>query len=337
MISLISFSERGHKLAKRIGRFLGELGEAVDVTRCKSGELSAWTHEHFPSSQALIYVGAIGIAVRAIVPYIRGKETDPGVIVIDEMGLYCVPILSGHLGGANELCLKLSTFLKAFPIITTATDLHGLFAVDSWARSQGLRIADTRQIKRISSRILAGETVRMRSDLPITGSPPTEVQLVEKGACDIHLSSWALPYEGAMHLIPPHLTLGVGCKKGVPASRIKKAFYELMEMCSFHPLAVRSVCSIDLKKNEPGLITFAQQLRLDFLTFSPENLKQVQGEFHRSEFVETIVGVDNVCERSAVVGAGQGGRLVKGRESFDGITMAVAMMPLALTFSQETK
>mgnify|MGYP000509047185 FL=1 len=92
---------------------------------------SQWAGEQFQAGkEGVIFIGACGIAVRSIAPYIAGKKTDPAVLVIDECGKFVIALLSGHLGGANELALRCAGYLKAVPVVTTATDLHSRFAVD---------------------------------------------------------------------------------------------------------------------------------------------------------------------------------------------------------------
>lgn len=110
---------------------------------------------------ALIFIGACGIAVRAIAPWIMDKLHDSPVLVADEMGKYVIPLLSGHVGGANELAVRLAGALGAIPVITTATDLHDSFAVDIFAKRNDLRICNREGIAKVSAKVLAGEEITM--------------------------------------------------------------------------------------------------------------------------------------------------------------------------------
>ena len=131
-IAYLSFTKRGAELAERLQKALG--GEtASGVT------LSAWTADNFPVRRALVYVGAAGIAVRAIAPYLQSKATDPAVIAVDERGLFVVPLASGHLGGANDLARQIASLTGGTAVITTATDINGVFAVDGCSRRFRLR------------------------------------------------------------------------------------------------------------------------------------------------------------------------------------------------------
>ena len=150
----LAFTERGLALAQQLAAAC-----PGPVARCGAGGpgLDEWTAAQFAASDALIYIGAVGIAVRAIAPYCRSKAADPAVVVLDECGRFAVPLLSGHLGGANALARRLAAVCGAVPVITTATDLHGLFAVDEWAKRQGCIVAGAHQA---GQRRIAGGKVR---------------------------------------------------------------------------------------------------------------------------------------------------------------------------------
>ena len=317
-ISLIAFTERGMDLAEKLAAALE--GEAV---RCPvDTSLPDWTQSRFASADALVFVGAAGIAVRAVAPYIQSKDRDPAVVVVDECGRYAVPILGGHLGGANELARRIEAVCGAEAVITTATDRNGVFAVDEWARAQGCAIPCPERIKGVSSRLLTGETVTVRADWPIAGGPPAGVELVTDGAADVIVSCRA-EENAALCVAPRILTLGVGCRRGTSEEKIEAAFIDFMKRHGYHEAAVARVCSIDGKAEEPGLLAFCAKKGLRFETFSAEALSAVKGDFTASEYVREITGVDNVCERSAVLGSG-GGRLLCRKEASGGVTLALA-------------
>ena len=144
----LAFTDTGLTLARRLADAL-----PGSVDRCGSGgvSLAGWTALQFAQSDALVFVGAVGIAVRAIAPHCRSKASDPAVVVLDECGRFAVPVLSGHLGGANNLARALAAVCGAVPVITTATDAHGIFAVDEWAKHQNCTVLEAERIKHVSS------------------------------------------------------------------------------------------------------------------------------------------------------------------------------------------
>ncbi len=329
--AVIAFSKKGYAQGERVALYFAQNGSAAVLTRCKEGELLQWTKQHF-GCDALIFIGSCGIAVRAVAPFLKSKTCDPAVIVVDELASHVVSLLSGHIGAANDLTVRLANFLGSQPVVTTATDLHKVFAVDAWAARQGLKFANPKAIGQVSSRLLAGETVKMQCDFPVAGQIPKGIVFCDEGG-DI-LITHKNGREKALRLVVPAVTLGIGCKKGIPATMIEQVFAQTLRQAHCHALAVARVCSIDLKAQEPGILTFCKSRALPYKTFSAQQLEKVDGEFFASEFVKQKTGVDNVCERSAVLGSGRSGRLLTQKISENGVTMALAVSPYALSFDE---
>ena len=326
-IAAIAFTDCGMAL----GRRLQEAVTGMTLDRCEKGGLASWTEGAFGANDALVFIGAAGIAVRAIAPHVRTKVHDPAVVVLDELGTFAIPILSGHLGGANELAVRLARCVQALPVVTTATDVHGLFAVDSWARNQGLTVANPERIKWISARLLAGETVKLKSLYPIKGAYPAQVEADEEGY-DILITHRTRGRAEALRLVPKIVTAGIGCKKGTAAETIGEAFDAALRKSGCHAAAVKAVATIDLKADEPGLLAFCENHGLPLYTYSAAELAAVPGSFTGSAFVKKTTGVDNVCERAAVL---CGGRLLSQKEAGNGVTVALAIEEPKLSFGEE--
>ncbi|NLV17701.1 MAG: cobalamin biosynthesis protein CbiG [Syntrophomonadaceae bacterium] len=330
--AIIAFSERGCALGEQIVDYFAQRGDMAGLTRCPSGGLAEWTKAHF-HHDALIFIGACGIAVRAIAPFLAGKTKDPAVVVIDELGIHVVSLLSGHTGGANHLTVSLADFLQATPVITSATDVHGIFAIDTWAAMRGIRIANPEHIKGISGRLLAGETIAVNSIFPVAGPLPDGFRLGDHEE-DVLISCFNREDKETLQLIPPVVTLGIGCKKDVPVESIEEAFEHTLKKANCHPLAIERVCSIRQKEKEPGILEFCRRKSFDYQTFSVQELMAVPGTYTSSGFVKEITGVDNVCERSAVLGSGAGGQLLLGKTALNGVTMALAISPYTISFEE---
>ena len=319
-LAYLSFTEKGRQLAGRLAAALGGTAQ-----RCgASCSLEAWTAAHFSQSDGLVYVGAAGIAVRAIAPHLKSKTTDPAVVVVDECARYAIPILSGHLGGANDLARAIGRVCGALPVLTTATDVNGVFAVDEWAKRQNCLVLNPEQIKTVSAKLLAGGTVTVQSSWPIAGQPPRNVCQTEDRGADVLLDIH--PGTGEkLHLVPRIAVLGVGCKKNVSFQMLETALATFLDRTGVCEQAISAVASIDLKKNEPGLLDLCAAHGWPLKTYPAEQLREVEGQFTPSAFVKGVTGVDNVCERSAVLASG--GTLCQGKTARDGITMALALAP----------
>ena len=292
----LAFTDTGLALARRLADAL-----PGSVDRCGSGgvSLAGWTALQFAQSDALVFVGAVGIAVRAIAPHCRSKASDPAVVVLDECGRFAVPVLSGHLGGANDLARALAAVCGAVPVITTATDAHGIFAVDEWAKHQNCTVLEPERIKLVSGALLAGKTVQFASDWPIAGAPPDGITAGD--APDFALT--LCPAGDALHLVPRIGVLGVGCKRGTSTETLAEAFAAFCAQNRLAPQCITAAASIDLKQNEAGLLTFCKSHSWPVQFFTAEQLRAAPGSFTPSAFVQSVTGVDNVCERSAVLAA----------------------------------
>lgn len=333
-LHLISFTPKGQALGERLAR---ELEEAVHIPFCVLElPLRDWVKARFLPGEGLVFIGAAGIAVRSVAPFVQSKLTDPAVVALDQEGRYVIPLLAGHVGGANRLARRIAALTGGQAVITTATDLNGVFAVDTWAVSQGLQIANPERIKAVSGLLLAGETVAIGSLSPVEGLAPEGVLLADWApGRDVLIGQLRPPDHRALHLVAPVITAGVGCRKGSGKEDILAALADALKERDIHPLALGRVCSIDLKKEEPGLLAACKELGVSLETFSPEELWALGGAFTASPFVEEVTGVDNVCERSALLGS-RGGVLIAGKRSpRPGITVALALAPCRLRFEEE--
>lgn len=323
--AIFAYSRQGCQTARRIRSQL--TGEVLCYTmerfqepgfspidKKRYGELFAW-------ADTMIFVGACGIAVREIAPFVRDKRTDPAVICIDELGRFVIPLLSGHIGGANALAQALAQALGAVPVITTATDIHGRFSVDSWAVNHGCAIGSMPLAKAVSAAVLEGE-VPFYSQFPISGQLPRGLTLGQEGPLGIAVTLGShQPFERTLQLIPRIVHLGIGCRKGTSAKTIENVVAETMASHGLDIRCVKSVASIDLKAQEPGLLEVCRNHGWPVEFYTPEELKALSGPFTPSDFVSQVTGVDNVCERAACM---KGQQLIVKKTARCGVTVGAA-------------
>ena len=268
-VSIIAFTDNGMEIAYELFNSLSQddLND-VNFTRCGKGALSTWTEEHFSHSDALVYIGAIGIAIRAIAPYIKAKTKDPAVVVVDELGQFSIPILSGHIGGANELAMEISDILGSIPVITTATDINNVFAIDTWAKGQGLHILNPECIKLVSSKLLKGESIHIKTDYEIKGNVPNNVYLNDLDDSDDNENNINNDYDviishkieeneyekDILLLIPQIITVGIGCRKDISFESIEESILNILKKEKYPIFAVNAIASIDKKKSERGIL-----------------------------------------------------------------------------------
>lgn len=339
-IAVISLTERGRMLSNRIREQLAAyeirrfcFAKHTDENAEAFDDLAALTEQLFPQYDALIFVCACGIAVRMIAPHLCNKQTDPAVLAMDDCGQYAIPLLSGHLGGANALAKLLADSIGAEAVITTATDIGGKFSPDSFAKANDLLITDISAAKEIAAAILNGEKIGFSCAYPYRNLPP-ELCNSEQTRCGIVISDAvdAAPYPVTLHLIPQNLAVGIGCKKGTSVKQIRDAVQSAFAENSVSDERICKAASIDLKANEAGLLQFCEESGITLQTYSADELMRVSGDFSHSDFAEKITGADNICERSAVLCSG--GSLVIRKTARDGVTVAAAEIPVKIDFEK---
>ena len=358
-LSVISFTEKGRMLSESIakkwhepggaeirlyakGKACGESGRSgenmVSPVKVSVGE---WAVMQMRDGNAMLFIGACGIAVRAVAPHLTDKLHDRPVLVMDEKGRYVIPILSGHMGGANELALLLAEKTGAEPVITTATDQNGKFAVDLFAKRNGLFIVNREGIAKVSSKVLAGEeiTIGIERGHREEGQPvPDGVSVTDYPSdrpVDVIVASRDIMSAGTLFLRPREYVIGMGCKKGKAAEEIASFLSGKMEELGISAGQVLALASVSQKKEEHGIISWCLKENIPFYTYSARELQGVEGEFQKSSFVKEQVGVDNVCERAAVKACGGSGKLIAPKEARDGMTIAVAKREWSVTFYEE--
>lgn len=324
LIRIAYFTEKGKEVYSKL-----EAGLQNAVFEVKTEEISLkdFARDSFEKHIPLVFVGATGIAVRSIAPFIESKLSDIPVIVIDELGLNVIPILSGHYGMGNPLAKRLAKVLEARAIITTATDIEQIYPIDSFAARNGFRIIDKAMIKKVSMKLLSGKKVYYKNsieNLSFIDNEPANIQEAKGKIWDIIFSEDEGQKGDALIIKPKTLVVGMGCKRGKSFEALLEFLledYKLEELKN----NLYAICSIDKKADEPGLLRLAAYLHCKFITFSAEELEAVSGDFSESKFVKEKVGVSNVSERAAVC---VGAKLKANKKARDGMTKAYGIRDL---------
>lgn len=333
-IDIYAFSSNGAKLCDKLIENLREHEVSAFVperylssarmVKLREENLYKSTERSFEEADSIIFVGSAGIAVRAIAPYVKSKKNDPAVICTDERGFNVISLLSGHIGGANKLTLKIAEIVGGNPIITTATDVNGKFAVDEWAHDSNLHIMSLKKARDIAADILDNKKIGFESDYRVNGNLPPDIDIEEQeiGIC-VGLDSNKSPFKNTLSLIPRIVSIGVGCRKGTDFNDIYTAIKEVLNIHNISHFSICSINSIDLKKEEEGIKRTAEIFKVPFHTYSKDELSAIQGQFTSSDFVKKVAGVDNVCERAAIMGS-KTRRLIINKTVVNSVAVAAA-------------
>ena len=337
--AVYAVTEKGARLGRRLADDLGgTLYVPERLEGCAGGRgyasLAALVAENFARVPAHIFVCACGIAVRAIAPHVRDKRTDPAVVCLDDAGRFAISLLSGHLGGANELAGRAAAVVGATPVVTTATDAAGAPAIELLAREAGLAMDNAVAARRVNAALAAGTPVAVFDPLGLFPAvDPDMARFFEWVAAPegpeadrpLVVVDWRLGPETPerLYLRPRVLAAGIGCRRGAPAEAILEL---LRATCRERRLALGSIgllASIEAKRDEPGLLGAAETLGLALRFYTAAELAGVAVP-HPSATVAKHMGVGSVCEAAAILASG-GGRLVAPKTRSAVATTAIAL------------
>jgi cobalt-precorrin 5A hydrolase len=290
---------------------------------------------NFDRFRGHLIFAAAGLVVRSLVGLLRNKAEDPAVVVLDPRGRFAVSLLSGHLGGANELARDAARILGGEAIITTATDSAGLPSLEEIAAEAGCLVENLGALAGLSGRLLDGETIpvwdpggllrpalrawkerfRFLETLPSPEEHPGPLAWADRRVGPT-ADSWLV-------IRPPVLVLGVGCNRGTEEAEIESLVDEVLCNNGLAPGSVACLASVNAKADEPGLLRFARNRGLRTVFYEPHQLKSVEAP-SPSLLVERHVGTKSVCEAAAILAAGNGELIVKKQKSKN-VTVAVAL------------
>lgn len=316
--AVICFTDSGEKIAKVIEKGIPD-AHIYSPKTCPSGvksKMAMIAREY----DRIVFVCAVGIAVRLMAPYIRHKIQDPAVVVVDDMGKYAISLLSGHIGGANDFTKEVAKIIGAHPIITTASEGRGIESVDMFAKRCNLVIENMEDAKTITAIMVNGGVLRVVSEIQTMINYPRISETDYDGILYITSQESISCHKPYCILRPKNLTVGVGCKRGKTRDEILEAIFNVFKSNNLSIKSIESLATIDIKKDEQGLIEACKYLGCRFYTFLKEQIRSVQEMFRGSAFVEKVVGVTGVCEPCAYLTSGE---VIVGKTLLNGVTVSV--------------
>ncbi len=344
-LAIVAITSGGAQLARRIGAklpeanvFLPEKFRAGDDCDYFDRPLAVWLPELFPRVEQLICIMATGIVVRILGRELQGKDRDPAVVVMDEAGEFAISLLSGHLGGANDLVRRLGQVCGATPVITTATDVNQLPAWDQAARDAGLIVEPLAHLKTLNRLLLEKGRIalvdrRGRISAKFAGLPG--VTLYDNFAAATRSNAEGLVF--VTHRFLPHLqnqpemlalrprdlVVGIGCNRGTSVEEIETAVRQKLKQSFLAFSSIACVASIDAKQDEAGLLEFASRNQLPLKFYAAEQLNEVEMPSPVSAYAQKAVGAKGVCEPAALLASGLGEMLIR-KQKVGNLTIAVA-------------
>jgi len=310
--------------------------------------LSATLEEKFGQYTGHIFIMSTGIVVRVLAPLIQSKTKDPAVVVVDDLGNNAISLLSGHIGGANELTRIIARIIEANPVITTATDINEIPAIDVLAMENALFIENPAAIKTVNMALLQREKIGVHDPFNYLARKQQNLESVafqiftydiNKLSQQSEIKNNSIVYiddaindlpSKVLILRPPTLVAGIGCNRDTDAEEISAHLKEVLRSHRLASTSLKCLASSDVKNDEAGLIEVAESLELPLIFFKREELNQAKGIKNPSPVVEKHVGVKSVCEAAAIL-ASRDGTLVVPKQSTKNVTVAIARISFLLS------
>lgn len=334
-LACLSFSEKGASLGKKIKDLDGE-DSIVHIEHSKyNGGIKKFLNDNWTKFQGFIFISATGIAVRMINPHIRNKAVDPAIIVVDDYGKYAISLLSGHLGGANEITQWIWKNTGAIPVITTASDNRGIESIDMFAKKNNYYMEDMKSITEITAMMVNGKKIGFYTEDKNIIAYDNLVMLddfkkIDKSFNGIiiitSIDDFDIPDIPYTILRPRNINIGIGCRKGIDKNIILEAIDIALKSKSISPRSINSMGTIEVKKDERGIIEATKHYNCPLKIFTIEEIGEVDHMFEKSEFVKDTIGVYSVSEPSAYL---LGGKLLLKKLRHKGVTISISkMLPL---------
>ncbi len=307
MIAIITHSQPGEQVANTL---CGQLKDATSYFSPGRETIQML----FETSDALIFIGALGICVRTIAPFILDKKTDPAVINLDVNGKYVQPVLSGHVGGANQLAKEIAAILGAIPVLTTVSDTQGLWPLDLLPQQYGWQMEPNPHLTRLMAAFVNRQPTALLLEARDHGTLMMETETPEH--VTIHYDRATLdeskyqvviavtPYihdlgSKALFFRPSMVVLGVGCQKGTSATELQQVVHQTLAEKGISPRSVLALGSCALKQHEPALLQLADSFGSPLQTFDSQTLNCYDVP-NPSEKVSQVTDAPSVAEASAM-------------------------------------
>lgn len=372
-LAIVCITENGKKLSLKINSLMKKthvyvvknkvnnlsVDNEIDNVFLVEKKLSELVQSLFKEYESILFIMATGIVVRVIAPHIKNKFVDPAILVSDEKGKNVISLLSGHMGGANELTEKISRLIDANPVITTATDVNEKSALDVIAKKLDAHIDDFREnVKDVNSMLVNNKDVHIYIDgdykvdtrgfkvledlhsvsdyksiekiIAITnkeiaiGDKP--IDSVDKNEYDFLNEDKLSTYLQDIHkkivkVVPRDIVIGIGCRRNTESELLQECLNDLLHKYNIDANSIKLIGSIDVKHDEKAIIDLAKNLSVPFVIIGANEISKVDYLFDKSEFVKKNVGVYSVSEPVAYILSE--GNLIIEKHKYKGITISV--------------
>ena len=329
-LACLSFTDKGRLLGERLLALDGDNYEMEHIPNSQApGGIRNFLESSWTEYDGFIFISATGIAVRMCQPYIKSKDIDPAVIVLDDEGKFSISLLSGHLGGANGIAKSIGEYIGATTVITTASDNRGIESIDMFAKDNDYYIEDLSSVTKIASMMVNNKTVGIYTEDGNLINYPNLIRVMDLNNIDSSIEGVILVTSNKIIepinipytiLRPKNINIGIGCRKGVEVETVIEAVELALSNRNLSNKSIKSMGTVEIKKDEIGIIKAAAHYNCPLEIFTIEEIQPIEDMFQKSQFVKDTIGVYSVSEPCAYL---LGGEPILGKFIHKGVTISI--------------
>lgn len=325
-IAILSVTNQGKSISDNLYENLIKNPLILEVTQYHKN-IKNTIKNIFNKYDCIIAIMASGIIIRSIAPYVNSKLSDPAVLLIDDKGNFVISLLSGHIGGANDLTLKIASIIDATPVITTSTDVNNKIGIDSIAKRYFFSLKNPENIQYINKALVDNNKV----DLYLPSKYSFILSKEVEDSYNIHIDNTLEIIKSSYDnhevlLYPKRLVMGIGARKNISAFKVKNAITQACNTLEIHVNRIDLFATADVKAKEQGILDNIEKLDKPLKIVSMDSIKNYQNdECSKSYFVMQKFGVRGVCEPACLIVNGESSHLIFKKTAYDGVTIAISV------------
>lgn len=329
-IAIISVTDKGKSLSQKLKNILDK-DSTVILTDIYYKNVKKSMPLLFDKYDAIIGIMASGILIRSIAPLINSKITDPAILNIDENGKYVISVLSGHMGGANKLTVKIANLINSEAIITTATDVNHKLGIDTIANDLFLDIKNPQSIVNFNKAILKDKKIIIQTNDKFIedyiSKNTLEINLLIENNNNLKQDEIIVVCnDSILKLHKRKIVFGIGCRRNKSSKDILTAIEQSLRDLNLPLSRIDLLTSAEIKKDEKGLLELSEKLKIPIHFVELDKLKLFKSDVvQESKFVKSKFGIIGVCEPSALISAGFDSQLIYKKTAYDGVTISIAV------------
>lgn len=325
-IAIISVTNQGKNISNNLYSKLMENPLILNVDQYHKN-VKDTVKSIFNKYDCIIGIMASGIMIRSIAPYVHSKLTDPAILLIDDNSNFVISLLSGHMGGANDLTLKIASIIDATPVITTSTDVNHKIGIDSIAKHFYFSLENPKNIKFINKALVNNQSVDLilpsKYDFILTDDVKHSYNVIIDNTLEMVVSS----INGHDVILKPrNMVMGIGARKNIASEKVKNAILKACNILEIPVKRIDSFATADVKANEQGILDNVYELNKQLEIVPMDLIRDYQNEeVSKSDFVMKQFGVKGVCEPTCLIVNGSDSHLIFKKTAFNGVTIAVSI------------